>query len=276
MKKIFFISGIFFSLLETRVSSTTQNKLTQIENYMDKTCDQDRDMFTQGQKTRIDHFINNDGVLSTVINSNGFENASKDFIVFDDHDNSFRDDRTGISSMREYNYNSTTPIVTLSTSPYSSMIIRGLSSFLFPETAEGVSVTRRSRKEVHINPGFFAESNCEFQAWVDPALPDPPAKRGTEKQPIVQNTALISIKSIYPNPTSGNINIKFDLGRDALVTLAVFDVLGNQVAFLMNAYDCNAGENNYSFNLSNLEPGSYYARFLVGNETVTEKFIVQR
>jgi hypothetical protein len=83
----------------------------------------------------------------------------------------------------------------------------------------------------------------------------------------------------YPNPFNPMTNIKFQIPSSnaqlEFVSLKVFDVLGREVATLVNEAK-PPGEYSVTFDASNLPSGMYYYRFSSGNFTQTRKMILMR
>jgi hypothetical protein len=61
----------------------------------------------------------------------------------------------------------------------------------------------------------------------------------------------------YPNPFNPSTRINYSLASDAKVTLKVYDVLGQEVATLLNKV-IDAGKYEITFNASNLNSGVYF------------------
>jgi hypothetical protein len=61
----------------------------------------------------------------------------------------------------------------------------------------------------------------------------------------------------FPNPFNPSTMIKFSLAADSKVTLTVFDVLGQQVANLLNG-NLAAGSHQINFNAANIHSGVYF------------------
>jgi len=73
-----------------------------------------------------------------------------------------------------------------------------------------------------------------------------------------------SLKQNYPNPFNPSTKIEYSITEPSFVNLTVYDVLGNQVAELVNEPQ-SAG--NYRFNLdgSNLSSGTYFIQLRSGD-----------
>ena len=74
----------------------------------------------------------------------------------------------------------------------------------------------------------------------------------------------------YPNPFNPTTNIQFSLPQATNVKLTIFNVLGQQVAELVNSFK-EAGNYNVNWNASNLTSGIYLYRLEAGNKIITKK-----
>jgi len=74
----------------------------------------------------------------------------------------------------------------------------------------------------------------------------------------------------YPNPFNPNTNIKFSIPNREFVTLKVFDVLGNEIATLIDE-EKFSGDHSVTFNAKNLSSGVYMYRIQAGSFTETKK-----
>jgi hypothetical protein len=77
----------------------------------------------------------------------------------------------------------------------------------------------------------------------------------------------------YPNPFNPSTNIEFRIADFGLVTLKVYDILGREIATLVNE-EKNAGTYTVTFNASNLASGIYYYQIRAGNFVQTKKMIL--
>lgn len=101
-------------------------------------------------------------------------------------------------------------------------------------------------------------------------------------QTTVNTPKEFSLDQNYPNPFNPGTNIRFSIPKSAYVTLKVFDVLGKEVAQLVNE-NLNAGTYNYNFEASKLSSGVYLYRITVysdrnqaDNFTETRKMILTK
>lgn len=84
-----------------------------------------------------------------------------------------------------------------------------------------------------------------------------------------------SLLQNYPNPFNPATTIRFQLPRDSQVTLKVYDVLGREVATLVNGVE-SAGRYRLVLDASRLPSGVYFYRLQAGKFTETRKLMVLR
>ena len=77
----------------------------------------------------------------------------------------------------------------------------------------------------------------------------------------------------YPNPFNPTTDINYSVPKAGLVTITVYDILGRQVASLVNK-EKPAGSYNVEFNASKLSSGVYFYRMQAGNFIQTKKLII--
>lgn len=79
----------------------------------------------------------------------------------------------------------------------------------------------------------------------------------------------------YPNPFNPTTIISYSLQNEGLVIIKVYDVLGNEVAVLVNEVK---PEGNYEieFNAGNLPSGIYFCKMQTGKFSVVNKMILMR
>ena len=84
----------------------------------------------------------------------------------------------------------------------------------------------------------------------------------------------VSVSQNMPNPTNGVSVINFELAKNAMVALNVYDVTGKIVA-TQNIGEQNAGSHSVNFNAANLSAGLYYYSLTVNNaKTSAMKMVV--
>jgi len=79
----------------------------------------------------------------------------------------------------------------------------------------------------------------------------------------------------YPNPFNPATSIHYSIGSSQFVSIKVFDVLGNEVAVLVNE-EKTAGNYKIEFNASNLSSGIYFYKLQAGSFVETKKMILLR
>ncbi len=78
---------------------------------------------------------------------------------------------------------------------------------------------------------------------------------------------------VYPNPATRDVHVEVPEGVLGPVRVAVYDVLGREIAVL---YDGPAGERTVTFDASGLPAGLYVYRLEAGGETQTQKAVLVR
>lgn len=82
-----------------------------------------------------------------------------------------------------------------------------------------------------------------------------------------------SLSQNYPNPFNPNTKIKFDIAKSSSVELKIFDVLGRQIALLVNE-ELNPGSYETNWNAPNYPSGVYYYQLNTEIYTETKKMIL--
>ena len=82
-----------------------------------------------------------------------------------------------------------------------------------------------------------------------------------------------SLDQNYPNPFNPATKIKFSIPADENVSLKVFNVLGQEVATLVNK-QMKAGSYSFDWNASNLSSGVYFYRIEAGSFNLTKKMLL--
>jgi len=79
----------------------------------------------------------------------------------------------------------------------------------------------------------------------------------------------------YPNPFNPTTKIEFDLPKQSKVTLKIFNLLGQEIADLMNK-NLAAGKYSVDFNASNLPSGIYFYKLTTEQNIYTRKMLLIR
>jgi len=110
-------------------------------------------------------------------------------------------------------------------------------------------------------------ANPEIQPMLDAIgfVPDFTDVTGQNEIPV-----RYELKNNYPNPFNPLTNIEFHIADFGLVTLKIFDVLGNEIATLVNE-EKNAGEYKVKFDAANLSSGIYFYVLKAGEKSFSKK-----
>lgn len=88
-----------------------------------------------------------------------------------------------------------------------------------------------------------------------------------------EQTATYHLSQNYPNPFNPVTRISYYIPEDQYITLQVFDVLGKEIATLVNEFK-SAGSYDVQFNATDLPSGIYLYRIKAGDYSQTLKMIV--
>lgn len=97
------------------------------------------------------------------------------------------------------------------------------------------------------------------------------------KEISVQNTSVLnySLEQNYPNPFNPATTIKYALPKAGMVTIKVFDMLGNEVKILVNENEA-PGSHTINFDASGLSSGIYLYKIKSGEFTSSKKMILMK
>ncbi len=98
---------------------------------------------------------------------------------------------------------------------------------------------------------------------------------GIKDQNKAEHPETFTLAQNYPNPFNPTTTIRFSLGQRQKVTLKVFDLLGREVATLINN-QLNAGEHAVTFKAKNLPSGVYVYRLQAGRFVQQRKMILMK
>jgi type IX secretion system substrate protein len=79
----------------------------------------------------------------------------------------------------------------------------------------------------------------------------------------------------YPNPFNPSTQIAFNLKKAGVIQLAVYDILGREVAQLVNR-SMNAGDHKITFIAEDLPSGVYFYKLTSGSSTQTKKMVLMK
>ncbi len=116
------------------------------------------------------------------------------------------------------------------------------------------------------------------------AINDPDEDVRTSAQNVLQKILLLSVRDDnlfegfslsqnYPNPFNPSTKISWQTPVGSWQTLKVYDVLGKEVATLVDEYR-NAGSYEVEFDASNITSGVYYYQLRVGEYVETKKMVL--
>lgn len=87
--------------------------------------------------------------------------------------------------------------------------------------------------------------------------------------------ATLQLHGPFPNPARSRVTMRYDLPMDGPVRMAVYNILGQQVATLLDESQ-DAGRNERTVDVSRLAAGTYFVRVVAGSEARAQRLTVVR
>lgn len=147
----------------------------------------------------------------------------------------------------------------------------------------GGSLRAYAGQEVIINKDFIAEEGCNFHAKI---IEFPNCSSYQYKSKIGQNIDDDSNNSafnsshnhiqinILPNPFTEDTRISISLSSSDIITLTVYDVLGNRIAVLADMTEFSTGTHNFNFSGHNINSGVYYVVMSSSTERISHPLML--
>jgi Secretion system C-terminal sorting domain len=129
---------------------------------------------------------------------------------------------------------------------------------------------------LHIDSlGFYEDSNN--WEWDSPLFPDYPDYSGSvgENPGNTLTPDEFSLAQNYPNPFNPSTEISFNLLKAGVIKLSVYDVLGREVAQLVNR-QMSVGDHKVNFMASDLSSGVYFYKLTSGSSSQIRKMVLMK
>lgn len=152
------------------------------------------------------------------------------------------------------------------------------------EVYDPVANTWEKKPNMPINSFDFAGAVVDNKIYVISGSPDwatgdgsvweyDPASTGIEPEPT--NPTAFVLYDNYPNPFNPSTVITYELPRSAHVALSVHDVLGREIARLVNQEE-GVGQHQVTFDASHLSSGVYLYQLRAGDYVSVKKMLLVR
>ena len=145
-------------------------------------------------------------------------------------------------------------------------------NFVTIGTIEGQGTTTQEHKysfvDSKVNPGTYTYrlKQVDFSGTF---------KYSNSVQVVVSPPLTFGLEQNYPNPFNPTTNIKYNIAKPGFVKLTVYNIIGQEVAVLVNGYK-EAGFYTANFNASNLPSGTYIYRLQSNNSISVKKMILMK
>jgi photosystem II stability/assembly factor-like uncharacterized protein len=126
-----------------------------------------------------------------------------------------------------------------------------------------------------INHICFPDSAHGFAVGNNGAIVRYTYHKPNETNSLSDNITSFYLGQNYPNPFNPSTRIEYNIPAAGIVQLKIYDILGSEVATLVNEY-IPAGTYNINFNAGNLPSGIYFYKLQTGNYKQVRKMILLR
>jgi Secretion system C-terminal sorting domain len=117
----------------------------------------------------------------------------------------------------------------------------------------------------HLNADYGLNYNWNIRAVIMPPV--------TDVNVNLQKIQSFNLAQNYPNPFNPTTNITYNIPKSGNVTLSVYNMLGQQVALLINGI-VTEGSHTTTFNASQLPSGVYFYKLQQGNNATVKKMLL--
>ncbi len=121
------------------------------------------------------------------------------------------------------------------------------------------------------NTASYQNYDTIINRWMNP----PPPPTGTGDEQVTGKPDSYQLYSNYPNPFNPVTTIKYSIPVRNFVTLKVYDILGNEVASLVNT-EKEPGNYSITFSADKLSSGVYIYKIQAGNFIDSKKMILMK
>ncbi|MFA9391122.1 MAG: endo-1,4-beta-xylanase [Prolixibacteraceae bacterium] len=128
--------------------------------------------------------------------------------------------------------------------------------------------------------GALIDKICISNSLFPPTEMGEEAENKCENPDVASTVEIFSLADIqiYPNPMNVNTSIQFTLKTSASVSLKIYDLIGQEVATLIDK-NMNAGSHQLIWNANNsngskLSKGTYICKLVTGNNSITRKILL--
>ena len=92
---------------------------------------------------------------------------------------------------------------------------------------------------------------------------------------VAEQPSQVALLSSYPNPFNPETTIRFDVREGQQVRLAVFDLLGRQVALLVSSH-VEVGQHEVRFQAGDLPSGTYFIRLQTAADVAVRQIVLMK
>ena len=146
--------------------------------------------------------------------------------------------------------------------------IKGMNSAVFTPIRSTVNETLEHLEDVNVDGSLFSDilPGQSITTYVSSGI-------SVGNETVTNLPSSIQLEQNYPNPFNPNTKISYQLPVSSVVSLKVYDLLGREVATLVDGR-MSAGNHHVTFDASGLASGVYLYRISAGNFVQTKRMLL--
>ena len=141
----------------------------------------------------------------------------------------------------------------------------------------GADITYNAGNIIRLKSGFWAKSGCNFHAFIDGCSNnsnkvDYLRNNNINTYLLDQNPSL----TIFPNPVTDVTNIVYELPKESVINISIYDLTGRQIAVLEDQTLKAKGKHELQFHTTDLPSGIYHIKVQAEAYNASQKLVISR
>ena len=134
------------------------------------------------------------------------------------------------------------------------------------------NVTYVAGNKIRLLPNFRASDGCNFHAYIAACSTSKTDANSNDGENSYQNPSL----TIFPNPVNDVTNIVYELPKESVINIVIYDLIGRQIAVLEDQTLKAKGKHELQFDATDLPSGIYHINVQAEAYNASQKLVIRR